>query len=106
LWFFARAFRGLRVTSASYPSGPDILSTQRDIPGGQGVSFTPGPHFYGHGIPCGVNVYLDDSPYNDSLKGIRIGNLAGAEYYPMKKAPPQYRDQTTNCGVLLLWSKK
>lgn len=105
LWFFASTFPGLRVTSASYPFGPDILSTTRNVASIQVMSFTPGPHLYGGGIPCGVDVYLDDSPYNDSLKGIKIRNLAGAEYYPMKKAPAQYRDQTTNCAVLLLWSK-
>jgi hypothetical protein len=57
-------------------------------------------------VHCGVDIYLDHSPYLDDLEAIRPTDLAAVEYYPVESAPAEYRKLTDNCGVLILWTKK
>jgi hypothetical protein len=93
----AQAFGGLMSTSDLTRPGHNILTTRRTRPRLNGASAD---------VHCGVDIYMDASPYLDDLEAIRPSELAGVEYYPIESAPGQYRRLTDNCGVLILWTKK
>ena len=56
--------------------------------------------------PCAVRVFLDDVDVTDDLWIVRTWDLAAVEYYTEVNAPAQYRNSRSQCGVILLWSKK
>lgn len=91
----AQAFGGLMSTPDPARPGHNILMSRRTRPRLDRID-----------IHCGIDVYLDSSPYLDDLEAIRPSELAGVEYYPIESAPGEYRKLTDNCGVLILWSKK
>ena len=91
----AQAFSGLMSTPDPTRPGHNLLMTRRTRPRLTRVD----DH-------CGVDVYMDGSPFLDDLEAIRPNELAGVEYYTMETAPGEYRRPTDNCGVLVLWSKK
>lgn len=91
----AQAFGGLMSTPDPARPGHNILMTRRTRPRLDRVD-----------VHCGVDIYLDTSPYLDDLESIHPSDLAGVEYYPIESAPGEYRRLTDNCGVLILWSKK
>lgn len=91
----AQAFGGLMSTPDPARPGHNILMSRRTRPRLERAD-----------IHCGIDVYLDSSPYLDDLESIRPSELAGVEYYPIESAPGEYRKLTDNCGVLILWSKK
>lgn len=91
----AQAFGGLMSTPDPARPGHNILMTRRTR-----------PRLDRADVHCGVDIYMDSSPYMDDLEAIRPSELAGVEYYPIESAPGEYRRLTDNCGVLLLWTKK
>ena len=93
----AQAFGGLMATNDVTRPGHNILTSRRTRPRLNGASAD---------VHCGVDIYMDGSPYMDDLEAIRPSELAGVEYYPIESAPGEYRRLTDNCGVVLLWSKK
>jgi CarboxypepD_reg-like domain len=54
---------------------------------------------------CKVDVYLDNMLYLDNLDDLHAWEIAGAEFYTIETAPPQYRRGTGSCQVIVLWSK-
>ena len=93
----AQAFGGLMTTNDVTRPGHNILTSRRTRPRLNGASAD---------VHCGVDIYMDGSPYLDDLEAIRPSELAGVEYYPIESAPGEYRRLTDNCGVVILWSKK
>ncbi|HET9636962.1 MAG TPA: carboxypeptidase-like regulatory domain-containing protein [Gemmatimonadaceae bacterium] len=91
----AQAFGGLMSTPDPARPGHNILMSRRTR-----------PRLDRADIHCGIDIYLDSSPYLDDLEAIRPSELAGVEYYPIESAPGEYRKLSDNCGVLILWSKK
>jgi hypothetical protein len=91
----AQAFGGLMSTPDPARPGHNILMTRRTR-----------PRLDRADVHCGVDIYMDSSPYMDDLEAIRPSELAGVEYYPIESAPGEYRRLTDNCGVLILWTKK
>jgi len=91
----AQTFSGLMTTPDLARPGHNILMSGRTR-----------PRLTGADTHCGVDLYLDGSPYLDDLEALHPTDLAGVEYYPIESAPGEYRKLTDNCGVLLLWSKK
>lgn len=91
----AQAFGGLMSTPDAARPGHNILMTRRTR-----------PRLDRADVHCGVDIYMDSSPYMDDLEAIRPSELAGVEYYPIESAPGEYRRLTDNCGVLILWTKK
>ena len=91
----AQTFSGLMTTPDLARPGHNILMSRRTR-----------PRLTGADTHCGVDLYLDGSPYLDDLEALHPTDLAGVEYYPIESAPGEYRKLTDNCGVLLLWSKK
>ena len=91
----AQTFGGLMSTPDPARPGHNILMTRRTRPRLNAVD-----------VHCGVDIYLDSSPYLDDLEALHPSDLAGVEYYPIESAPGEYRRLTDNCGVLILWSKK
>ena len=91
----AQAFGGLLSTPDPARPGHNILMTRRTR-----------PRLDRADVHCGVDIYMDSSPYMDDLEAIRPSELAGVEYYPIESAPGEYRRLTDNCGVLILWTKK
>lgn len=93
----AQAFGGLMATNDVTRPGHNILTSRRTRPRLNGASAD---------VHCGVDIYMDGSPYLDDLDAIRPSELAGVEYYTIESAPGEYRRLTDNCGVVILWSKK
>jgi hypothetical protein len=91
----AQAFGGLMSTPDPARPGHNILMTRRTR-----------PRLDRADVHCGVDIYMDSSPYMDDLEAIRPSELAGVEYYPIESAPGEYRRLSDNCGVLILWTKK
>jgi Carboxypeptidase regulatory-like domain len=91
----AQTFGGLMSTPDPARPGHNILMTRRTR-----------PRLDRADVHCGVDIYMDSSPYMDDLEAIRPSELAGVEYYPIESAPGEYRRLTDNCGVLILWTKK
>ena len=91
----ALAFGGLMSTPDAARPGHNILMTRRTR-----------PRLNRADVHCGVDIYMDSSPYMDDLEAIRPSELAGVEYYPIESAPGEYRRLTDNCGVLILWTRK
>lgn len=91
----AQAFGGLMSTPDPARPGHNILMSRRTR-----------PRLDRADVHCGIDMYLDSSPYLDDLEAIRPSELAGVEYYPIESAPGEYRKLTDACGVLILWSKK
>jgi len=91
----AGSFGGLMSTPDQDRPGKNILMTRKMRPRLTNVD-----------VHCGVDVYLDGSPFQDDLDNIKPTDLAGVEYYPIESAPGEYRKLSQNCGVVLLWSKK
>src|ERR1051325_1470721 len=91
----AQSFSGLMSTPDATRPGHNILVTRRTR-----------PRLSAADMHCGVDIYLDSSPYLDDLEALQPSDLAGVEYYPIESAPGEYRRLTDNCGVLILWSKK
>jgi carboxypeptidase family protein len=92
-----QSFGGLMATPDPSRPGHYALTTRRGRPRLNGA---------GADTHCGVDIYLDSSPYTDDLDAIHPSDLAGVEYYSIESAPAEYRRLTDNCGVLILWSKK
>ena len=93
----AQSFGGLLSTPDPSRPGHYMLTTRQARPRLDGA---------GADMHCGVDIYMDSSPYMDDLEAMRPSDLAGVEYYPIQSAPAEYRKPTDNCGVLILWSKK
>jgi len=91
----AQAFGGLMSSPDPARAGHNILMTRRT-----------GSRHMNVDVHCGLDIYLDGSPYVDDLDALHPTELAGVEYYPTESAPGEYRRLTDNCGVLVLWSKK
>jgi hypothetical protein len=89
-----RAF-GLMTGPDSSRPGRDVLMTRRSR-----------PRLNSTDSHCGIDVYLDGSPFLDDLDSLHPSDLGGVEYYPIERAPGAYRKLTDNCAVLLLWSKR
>jgi hypothetical protein len=53
---------------------------------------------------CKVDVYVDGTLTSD-YDSFFPSDLAGAEFYTMGSAPPQFRRGTGACQVILLWTK-
>ena len=54
---------------------------------------------------CSVDVYLDGFQLAEDLDLLKPTDVAGAEWYSMESAPPQFRRPFGGCRVLLLWSR-
>jgi hypothetical protein len=91
----AQAFGGLMASPDPARAGHNILMTRRT-----------GSRHMNVDVHCGLDIYLDGSPYVDDLDALHPTDLAGVEYYPTESAPGEFRRLTDNCGVLVLWSKK
>jgi len=91
----AQTFSGLMTTPDLARPGHTILTSRRTR-----------PRLTGADTHCGVDLYLDGSPYLDDLEALHPTELAGVEYYPVESAPSEYRKLTDNCAVVVLWSRK
>ena len=100
-----QAFNGLMSVPDPEQTSRIILMTRRQD-ARLDLNTLPEDKHYLSESHCGVDIYLDGSPFKDDLDSVKPGDLAAVEYYPMSGAPGQYRRLSENCGVLLLWSKK
>lgn len=56
---------------------------------------------------CAVQIYLDgDRLPDDDITWVRTYDLAAVEYYSGPSAPVEYRIPGSDCGVMLLWSRR
>ena len=84
-----------------------VLVSKSDPCGGDPKRIGSGTLLNKSCIPCAVTVFLDghdlhDTPYDL----IRTWDLAGVEFYSGAQVPAEYRVHGTNCGLLLLWSRR
>ncbi|HEX9128986.1 MAG TPA: carboxypeptidase regulatory-like domain-containing protein [Gemmatimonadaceae bacterium] len=91
----AQSFGSLMSIPDKERAGHNILMTRRTKPRLMNVD-----------VHCGVDVYLDNSPYVDDIDALHPSDLAGVEYYPIESAPGEFRKLSDNCGVVVLWTKK
>jgi len=91
----AQSFGSLMSTPDPERAGRNILLTRRTRP-----SLANGQ------VQCGVDVWYNNSRFADDLDSLRPTDLAGVEYYAVESAPGAFRRPTSNCGVLVLWSKQ
>jgi hypothetical protein len=63
----------------------------------------------GRADPCIVRVFVDGIQLGDGASALTEfipNDLAGVEYHDVTTAPVQYRKPGTECGVLLLWTRR
>src|ERR1700693_1759559 len=83
----AQAFGGLMSSPDPARAGHNILMTRRT-----------GSRHMNVDVHCGLDIYLDGSPYVDDLDALHPTDLAGVEYYPTESAPGEYCRLADKCG--------
>lgn len=65
--------------------------------------------------PCLMDVYLDGGLVagfslgehgSISLDDLHLSGVEAVEVYRASEAPPEYRNSTSSCGVILIWTHK
>ncbi|HET7228874.1 MAG TPA: carboxypeptidase regulatory-like domain-containing protein [Longimicrobium sp.] len=108
-----RTVRGVRVMLSTAGSGGSV--SMRSLSPRTLATSARGSTGIERSGPCLMNVYLDGAlvagpslgeANSVSLDELLLRNVEAVEVYRGSEAPPEYRNSTSACGVILIWTRR